>query len=36
MEKELLFSIGIDTVDQPVSGGGIAIKLVKALAERKK
>ncbi|MDH4136422.1 MAG: hypothetical protein OEW09_06860 [Anaerolineae bacterium] len=36
LTKEVLFDIGVDTVDLFVPGGGIAIKLVKALAERKK
>ncbi len=34
--KELLFDIGVDTVDLFVTGGGIAIKLVRAIAERRK
>lgn len=36
LTKELLFDIGVDTVDLFVPGGGIAIKLVRARAERKK
>jgi hypothetical protein len=36
LTKELLFDIGVDTVDLFVPGGGIAIKLVRALAERSK
>jgi hypothetical protein len=36
LTKELLFDIGIDTVDLFVPGGGIAIKLVRAIAKRKK
>lgn len=34
--KELLFDIGVDTVDLLMPGGGIAIKLVRAIAETKK
>ena len=36
LTKELLFDIGVDTVDLFVPGGGIAIKLARAIAERRK
>lgn len=36
LTKELLFDIGVDTVDLFVPGGGIAIKLVRAIAARRK
>ena len=36
LNKELLFDIGVDTVDLFVPGGGIAIKLVRAIAEKRK
>lgn len=36
LTRELLFDIGVDTVDLFVPGGGIAIKLVRAIAERRK
>jgi hypothetical protein len=36
LTKELLFDIGVDTVDLFVPGGGMAIKLVRALAEKRK
>jgi hypothetical protein len=36
LNKELLFDIGVDTVDVFVPGGGIAIKLVRAITEKRK
>jgi hypothetical protein len=36
LTKELLFDIGVDTVDLFVPGGGIAIKLVRAMAKKKR
>ena len=36
LNQELLFDIGVDTVDVFVPGGGIAIKLVRAITEKRK
>jgi hypothetical protein len=36
LTKELLFDIGVDTVDLFVPGAGIAIKLVRAMAKKKR
>jgi hypothetical protein len=36
LTKEVLFDIGVDTVDLLVLGGGIAIKLARAITSREK